>query len=126
MKDKLMLIPEKEEMQGSPMMEFYAKFNIGFIPLEIQMIQSKMINLNKRAKINARKRAPVMLKKYLLIMNISNFGWCFDGYDDYDKCKMVFRDIMNKLKYGYDVEFVDLGKQQQPIRVSYRGVEVLW
>lgn len=126
MKDKLVLVPIKEEMQGTPMMEFYAMFNIGFLPVEIQMIQGKMVNINKRARANAKRRAPKMLKKYLLVMNIGNFGWCFGGYDDYDKARVVFKDVMNKLKYGYDVEFVDLGNQQQPIRVSYRGIEVVW
>ena len=124
--DKLVLIPIREQMQPSPMMEFYAKFRIGFLNVELQMIQSKMLIIGKRQRARLRRNSPEMLKDYLLVMNIGKKGWCMGGYDNYDKATVMFKDVMYKLKYGYSVEFIDMGKQQKPIRLGYKGVDFMW
>ena len=126
MKDKIMLVPDNERYEPNAILVLYAKFRIGFLDVELNVIPSRSVLTNGRKRRQAERKHPELTKKWLCVMNIGRLGWCWASTDDIEKAKVLFQHAVKQLKYGEDVEFKDFATQQKPIRVSHRGVEFIW
>ena len=65
-------------------------------------------------------------KKYISVMSLDSHAWVFDAGDDLNQMMVNFKHVLQQIKYGENVEFIDLLGELKPIKVSNKAILFWW
>jgi len=126
MPDKIMFIPHKEEFIPQGLIIYLTKFNLGFFEIRLRLLRSELAGLTVEGKAFLRTKNASLAKNFINIITIGQLGWIWFASDNYNDAEHVYRSVIKKLKLGDEVEFTDVGGQNKPIKVSWRGIQFHW
>lgn len=126
MNDKIMFVPQTEEYTPNQMILYLTRFTLGFLTVSFRILRSEFAGVTKIAFSMLQKTNPELAKKYINIMTIGAYGWIWLTSDDLALAEVSYKDVIKKLKFGEEVEFIDIGGQSNPIKISWRGVQFQW
>ena len=126
MDEKIMFIPKTEEYIHDGLVTYITVFVLGFFEVSLRMIRSELAGITRVGLTALQKTNPDLAKKYINIMTIGKFGWIWFTTDDFIHAEISYRNIVKKLKFGEEVEFIDMGGQCKPVRISWQGIKFQW
>jgi len=126
MSDKIMFIPHKEEFIPQGLIIYLTKFNLGFFEIRLRLLRSELAGLTVEGKAFLKSKNESLAKNFINIITIGQLGWIWFASDSYEEAEQNYKSVIKKLKLGYDAEFTDVGGQNKPIKVSWRGIQFNW
>lgn len=121
-----MFVPKKEEYIQNGVVVYLTVFTLGFFEISFRIIRSELSGITRVGLSALRKNAPDLAKKYINIMTIGRYGWIWFTTDDINYAEINYKDIVKKLKFGEEIEFIDMGKQCMPVKISWQGIKFQW
>lgn len=126
MTNKIMFIPHTEEFIPQGLIIYLTKFNLGFFEIRLRLLRSELAGLTDMGKVFLREKNASLAMNFINIITIGQLGWIWFASDIYEEAEQNYKSIIKKLKQGDDVEFTDVGGQNKPIKVSWRGIQFNW
>ncbi len=99
----------------------YTEFDIGFMKLELAMINLQTMGNSLPRKYKAAKKE--FPNKYAGVLAINKNLWLWYATDDLDKLDIKYTQIITRIGRGDEVSIDDLLKLQKPVSVSVNGVK---
>lgn len=121
-----MFFPKKEEYIQNGLIIYVTVFTLGFFEVSFRMIRSELAGITRVGLSALRKTDPELARKYINIMTIGQFGWIWFTTDNLAYAEMNYKNIVKRLKFGEEIEFVDKGKQCKPVKISWQGIQFHW
>lgn len=126
MNEKIMFVPKTERYTPNDMILYLTRFHLGFFDISFRIIRSEMSGISRIAFSMLQKTHPNLARKFINIMTIGQLGWIWLTSDQLEEAEVSYKDVIRRLKYGDDVEFIDIGEQSTPVRISWRGIQFQW
>lgn len=126
MTNKIMFIPHVEEFIPQGLIIYLTKFKLGFFEIRLRLLRSELAGLTDTGKAFLREKNASLARNFINIITIGELGWIWFASDVYEESEQNYKGIIKKLKLGDDVEFTDVGGQNKPIKVSWRGIQFNW
>jgi len=126
MNDKIMFVPQTEEYTPNGMITYLTRFTLGFFNVSFRILRSEFAGVTKIVFSMLQKTNPELARKYINIMTIGSYSWIWFTSDDFTLAEINYKDLIKKLKFGEEVEFIDIGGQSNPVKISWRGIQFQW
>lgn len=129
--EKEILTPVSDILFQSPWNIRYTTFRFG--PMFVHFVLKDMTALPKQleAEIHTiedyRTGRPFEFKKYLIFCIINDTrAYIYDQQDEKDQIVTNFIDVIQRLKFGENVEINDQAGMYESVQLSYSGIKWLW
>ena len=134
MKEKIVFIPASEKYKPHPHQIYQIEFHLEFIRFYLHLMDQddpyvqKVMGLTRSEKMQIGMTNPAMAKRYICLLTFNNHvSWFWYSADVLDIAEAVFKDVVNRLKFGEEVEFTDFSERKHdPIKVSWIGIKFHW
>lgn len=122
----LRFIPLKEEYYPTKYNIYLATFKLGFLTFSINMIDQTAITFPEDVKVLIKKIKPEFSKRYLNVLTIGHLGWIWYADNKFEKAEEDYKKTLATLKAGDVVIFNDISNKQQPMAISWTGIDFIW
>ncbi len=101
-----------------PMLGTFILKDCSKLPLQVRELFSKLVTYDGKK---------VFPKRFVICAFFNdNRAYYIESIEDTEEAWVKFRNIIDRLKHGEEVELVDYAGYSHPLRLSYRGVQWLW